>query len=133
MFRTLIVIAFTAATLVCLAGTVSTYRVATAPEVDLDRPGAMDALKTSNPEHYRRAQGVIDVAYHKGCHVPEFERFLRAQFDASRPYCGPIVKTSYPPQRMIRFHIDGVAYSKTIQFQVMQATPDMPARRIPLK
>jgi len=133
MFRTLIAVAFMIAPLIGLAGALSTYRVTQAPEVDLDRPGAMDALKASNPEHFRRAQGVLDVAYHKGCHVPEFERFLHAQFDAARPYCGPLVKTSYPPQRMIRFHIDGVAYSKTIQFQVMPVAPDDPGRAFKLK
>ena len=133
MFRTLIAIGFAAAPLLVLGGALSNVRATSPLDVDLDRPGAMDALKASNPEHYRRAQGVIDTAYFKGCHVPEFERMLRTQFDASRPYCGPVVKTSYPPQRTIRFHIDGVAYSKTIQFQVMRVAPDAPGSLIPAK
>jgi len=86
---------------------------------------------TTNGLNHLRA--VLDVAYHKGCHVPEFERFLHLQFDAARPYCGPVVKTSYPPQRMIRFHIDGIAYSKTIQFQVMPVAPDVPGRAFKVK
>src|SRR5204862_2682519 len=49
MFRTLIAVAFTIAPLIGLAGALSTYRVVQAPEVDLDRPGAMNALKASNP------------------------------------------------------------------------------------
>ena len=84
--------------------------------VDLDRPGALDALKVANPDHYRRAVGIIDASYEMSCQVPAFDRFIRARFEATRTACGALVKTSLPPQRLLSFRLDGTTYSRTVYF-----------------
>lgn len=86
--------------------------------VNLDQPGAMEALKAANPDRHKRVEGVIQAAYSMNCGVPEFEQFLRAKYEATKPVCGPIVKTSYPPQRILHFQIGETSYSKTVQFEV---------------
>jgi len=87
-----------------------------AAAMDLDRPGALDALKAANPDHYRRAIGIIDASFEMSCQVPEFDRFIRARYEATRTACGALVKTSLPPQRLLSFRLDGVDYSKTAYF-----------------
>ena len=84
--------------------------------VDLDQPGALDTLKASNPDHYRRAVGIIDASYEMPCEVPAFDRFIRTRFDATRAACGALVKTSLPPQRLLSFRLDGTTYSRTVYF-----------------
>lgn len=99
--------------------------------VNLDHPGAMEALKAANPDRHRRVEGVIQAAYSMNCGVPEFERFLRTKYEATRPICGPIVKTSYPPQRVLHFQIGDTSYSKTVYFEVKR--PETPGRVVPVK
>ena len=85
-------------------------------QVDLDRPGALDTLKAQNADHYRRAVGIINASYDMSCQVPEFDRFIRTQFEATKTACGALVKTSLPPQRLLSFRLDGTLYSKTVFF-----------------
>jgi len=100
--------------------------------VDLDHPGALEALKASSPDTYKRVAGVIDASYSMSCHVPEFRSFIRTKYDAAAHLCGPIVKTSYPPQRRLMFQIGDTRYSKTVQFEVKDIAPDVPGRTVPL-
>lgn len=85
-------------------------------QVDLDQPGALEALKAQNADHYRRAVGIINASYDMSCQVPEFDRFIRTRFEATKTACGALVKTSLPPQRLLSFRLDGTTYSKTVYF-----------------
>ena len=106
---------------------------APAQTIDLDHPGALEALKASNPETYRRVAGVIDASYAMSCHVPEFRSFIRTKYEAAAHLCGPIVKTSYPPQRRLMFQIGDTRYSKTVQFEVKDFAPGTPGQVVPVK
>jgi hypothetical protein len=86
--------------------------------VDLDQPGALESLKASNPDRYRQVAGVINASYDMSCGVPEFDRFIKAKFEAKVAFCGALVKTSYPPQRMLHFLIGDTMYWKTVYFDV---------------
>ena len=103
--------------LIAIVATAATASL-TLHAVDLDRPGALETLKASNADHYRRAVGIINASYGKSCQVPEFDRYIRAKFDAKTAACGALVKTSYPPQRQLSFVLDGTVYSKTVYFEV---------------
>ena len=48
--------------------------------------------------------------------MPEFDRYIRARFDGKATSCGALVKTSFPPQRLLSFVLDGTVYSKTVYF-----------------
>ena len=99
--------------------------------VNLDQPGALEALQRSNADHYRRAVGIINASYDMSCQVPEFDRYIRARFDAIAAACGALVKTSYPPQRVLSFLIDRTMYSRTVYFKVDAAI--RPAELTPVK
>ena len=81
--------------------------------ISLDRPGAMEALKAANPDHYRRAVGILRVASDMPCEgVP---RVIQADFNAALAQCeGATIRTSYPAQRDVAFVLDGTRYTKRV-------------------
>lgn len=79
------------------------------PVVRLDRPGALEELAASNPEHHRRALEIIRVAQVMPCGLRL--RTVLARYDAHDVHCEPaLIFTSYPAQRDVRFSIDDTAY-----------------------
>jgi hypothetical protein len=90
--------------------------------VDLDRPGALEALKASNPDRYRQVAGVINASYDMACNVPDFDRFIKTKYEATIAFCGALVKTSYPPQRMLQFLVGDTMYARTVYFDVDAAS-----------
>src|SRR5258707_9785374 len=85
--------------------------------VDLDRPGAMDALEQANPEHFRRVSGVIDLASEMPCFTPQFAKLSWAKFDAESAGCGVMLLTSYPAKRQLSFAIEETLYRSTVSIK----------------
>ena len=81
--------------------------------VSLDRPGALEALKASNPDHYVRAVGILRVASDMPCEG--LPRVIQADFKAALSQCeGALLKTSWPAQRDVAFVLDGTRYTKRV-------------------
>src|SRR5712692_8433114 len=80
--------------------------------INLDRPGALEAIAKDNPTHHRRIVDIIRVAEELPCNlVPET---IQTRFDARGVGCIPIMElTSDPPKRHIRFTLDETVYVAT--------------------
>ncbi|SRR5258708_6132778 len=101
--------------LVLLTCAASAYAATPAKTVvDLDRPGAMDALEQANPEHFRRVSGVIDLASEMPCFTPQFAKLSWAKFDAESAGCGVMLLTSYPAKRQLSFTIEDTTYNSIV-------------------
>ena len=101
--------------------------------VDLNRPGALEALKASDPDRFRQVAGVLHAAYDMSCDVPAFDRLIRTNFEALKTMCGPLVKTSLPPKRELEFFIGTTLYSKTIDFKSTEEALPMEDTWIPAR
>ena len=93
--------------------------------VDLAKPGALDRLEETNPEHFAKVLAVQRVASQPDC-IEEL-KVLRVKLRLDDATCAATtVLTSYPPKRNVSVTIDGVHY--------MTYTPlgFAPARSVPL-
>ena len=95
------------------------------PAVRLDRPGALEALAVTNPEHYQRAVVIIRVAQAMPCGLKL--RALMAEYDARDVRCSPaILLASYPAKRDLAFSIDDTPYA-------LRVTPPDDAELLPAR
>jgi hypothetical protein len=79
---------------------------------DLDRPGALEALRLSNPTHYSKVRQILEgVFLHSDAEVP---RWMQTNFQAQDVQYGPIVLTSHPPKRRLSFALDAMRYEGTV-------------------
>ena len=77
--------------------------------VDLAKPGALDRLEQSNPEHYAKILAVQRVASQPNC--VEDLKVLKADLKLDDARCAAMTTlTSYPPKRNVSVTIDGVHY-----------------------
>jgi hypothetical protein len=77
--------------------------------VDLAKPGAMDRLEESNPDHYAKVLAVVRVASRPSC-VDEL-KLLRVELDLDDATCFAMTTlTSLPAKRNVSVTIDGVRY-----------------------
>ena len=76
--------------------------------VDLDRPGALQALQRSNPDHYEKIRKIVEgVLQRPDADVP---RWIQATFAGTDVSYVPIVLTSHPPKRRLSFALDTIRY-----------------------
>jgi hypothetical protein len=93
--------------------------------VNLDTPGAMDALARDNPAHSAKIRQIMDgLQERRDVEVPAW---IRTSFDAQEVLYTPMVRTSYPPKKRLSFTLDGIHYSATI---TLKNTPPV---RVPVK
>ena len=86
---------------------------ATAAEVDLRAPGALEALQRANPAHSAKVEEILE----RTRRFPEAgpTRWLPASVNASEVrYSEHLVRTSYPPQQTLRFRLDDVRYTVSV-------------------
>jgi len=96
--------------------------------VSLDAPGALAALKASNPDHYRRAVGILRVASDMPCEG--LPRVIQADFEAALSQCeGALLKTSWSAQRDVAFVLDGTRYTKRVRLNEREAFVPLDDRR----
>ena len=77
--------------------------------VDLAKPGALDRLEETNPEHYAKVLAVQRVASQPNC--VEDLKVLRVDLELDDARCAAMTTlTSYPPKRNVSVTIDGVHY-----------------------
>lgn len=83
----------------------------------LDAPGALDALRESNPAHYERAVTILGLASEMPCEgLPRVLRTREAE--AASIACRPSrVFTSWPAKREVSFTLDGTLYSARVELR----------------
>jgi len=76
--------------------------------VDLDKPGALEALQQLNPTHYEKIRQIVTgILQQPDAAVPGW---MRANFDARGVLYSQIEMTSYPPKRRLSFALDDTRY-----------------------
>jgi hypothetical protein len=86
--------------------------VGAAPAIDLDRPGAFEALQRTNPDHAAKVRLILEgVARTPDSDVP---RWMRVAFDARDVSYIPVVLTSHPAKRRLSFVLDTTRYEAVI-------------------
>jgi hypothetical protein len=82
-------------------------------DVDLDRPGALQAIERDDAALYTRIRGVLDAAQAQTCET--LPQLVHAQFQATLGTCSTFsILTSFPPKRRISFVIDDTGYSSNV-------------------
>ncbi len=80
--------------------------------INLNEPGALEALQRSNPVHYEKVHRILEgVLQQPDAVVP---RWMQANFDARQVKYVPIVLTSHPPKRRLSFSLHGTRYEAVI-------------------
>jgi hypothetical protein len=92
--------------------------------IDLDRPGAMEALARENPAHFAKVEKILSEAPYRP--FASVARWIRTEFNAREVDTSHLLKTSYPAQARLSFVLDDKSYSKVIRI-------DAPARAMPAK
>ena len=93
--------------------------------VDLDAPGALEALERSNPAHHEKVRRILEgVVQRRDADVP---RWMQASFAARDVSYAPIVLTSDPPKRRLSFVLD------TTRYQAVVTLTNMRGEIVPLR
>ena len=92
--------------------------------IDLDRPGALEALARENPAHFAKVEKILSEAPQRP--FASVRGWMRTEFDARDVDTSYLVKTSYPAQARLTFTLDERQYTKVIRI-------DAPASAMPAK
>jgi hypothetical protein len=92
--------------------------------VDLDRPGALEALEQANPAHFAKVRRILHEA--PRLPVASVQGWVRTQFNAREVSNLHVLRTSYPAQANLSFVLDDTRYSAVIRV-------DAPPRLTPAK
>jgi len=89
--------------------------------VDLNRDGALEAMRRDDPARYRRVSQAIEAAQVTSCET--LPQVLKTQLDILDTSCSPfLLLTSFPPKSRLSFVIDDTEYSlNVIQYKLAPA------------
>jgi hypothetical protein len=80
--------------------------------VDLNAPGALEALNQSRPAHFEKVRKILEgVLQRPDRDVP---RWMQVSFGASDVDYRPVVLTSHPPKRRLSFALDDTHYEAVV-------------------
>jgi hypothetical protein len=96
-----------------------------ARSIDLDRPGALEALEGDNPAHFAKLQKFLREAPHRP--LESMQGWIRAQFDADDVVAPFPIRTVYPPELRMSFVLDDTRYTAVIALRDVDPKL-MPAR-----
>ena len=90
-----------------------TALAAASPVVNLDAPGALEALRAANPAHYDKVVAALDAAQLQPCET--LGHLLKTKLDAEDVHCqSALLMTSLPVKRHITFRLDDVTYMSNV-------------------
>ena len=96
-------------------------------EVNLDRPGALDALSDSNPAHYARILVILRVSQMESCeHLPQVLKTSEGLAIGDVRCDSFTLLTSYPPKRHMTFVLDDVRYTSNVAQVQLQKPKSLP-------
>ena len=111
---------FPLAVLLCIAG------LAQADLIDLDRPGAFEALQARHPDRYQRILEIANVAKVEPCET--LPNVLLAKYEVDNTRCSPyLLLATYPPKRTVTFTTMGDTYVTNIVLDHLQPAKVQPA------
>ena len=83
--------------------------------VDLDAPGVLEALRTENPDHFRRISAVYEASRRMSCYSREFRELVQEKFGAANAVCGSLTMNSgYPAKGALSFELGNARYSISV-------------------
>ncbi len=81
--------------------------------VDLDRPGVLEAIATSNPGQYLKITNILQAAAVEPCTT--LPKILKADFQVTDTKCSSyLLLASYPPKRTLSFELDNTRYISNV-------------------
>lgn len=87
--------------------------------VNLNKPGALEALQQSNPTHYEKVRKILDgILQQPAAAVP---RWIQTNFDARNVSYMPVLMTSDPPKRRLSFALDETRYETVVTLTNVRA------------
>jgi hypothetical protein len=87
--------------------------------INLNEPGALEALQHSSPAHYEKVRKIIEgISQRPDIAVP---RWLQTNFDARNVSYAPILLTSNPPKRRLSFALDDTRYEAIVTLTNVRA------------
>jgi len=96
-------------------------------EINLDKPGMLEAIEQANPAHYAKILTIMRVSQMEACeHVPTILKTKEGvSIDDVR--CDSFVLlTSYPPKRHMTFILDDVRYTSNVAQVQLQRPKVLP-------
>ncbi|MBI4524661.1 MAG: hypothetical protein HY695_12720 [Deltaproteobacteria bacterium] len=94
------------------AGPAATGEAAPGRTINLNQPGALEALQQSNPKHYEKVRRILEGLFQQpDAAVP---RWIQTNFDARNVSYAPILLTSDPPKRRLSFALDDTRYEAVV-------------------
>jgi hypothetical protein len=82
--------------------------------ISLDRPGALEAIEATNPDHHQRLVGILRASQEMPCASDHLYRLV-VDYDARDARCSKTLLTSLPAKRRLSFTLDGQAYVATVE------------------
>jgi hypothetical protein len=76
--------------------------------VDLDAPGALEALERSNPAHHEKVRKIVEGVIHQP--ASRVSRWIAVAFNGRDVSYAPVLMTSHPPKRRLSFALDDTRY-----------------------
>ncbi len=99
-------------------------------EINLDRPGALEALSDSNPAHYAKVLVILRVSQMESCeHVPQVLKTHEGLAVGDVRCESFMLLTSYPPKRHMTFVLDDVRYTSNVAQVQLQRPKPVPVER----
>lgn len=100
----------------------------TVPVVDLTLPGAMDALRDSDPDRFRRVLKALEKQSSMPCKYSGPYLVQATPLDPRVATCGVQLYTSYPAKRRVSVWVDATIYEalvtvRDLEAKVQRATP----------
>ena len=81
-------------------------------KIDLDAPGALEALQKSRPAHFEKVEKILEgVSRQPDRDVP---RWMRVSFGARAVSYSPTILTSFPPKQRLSFVLDDTLYEALV-------------------
>ena len=106
---------FLAAALPALTAAAPTTATAVAERIDLDRPGALSALRGARPDHYAAVMQQVRHVASQSCKVDVPLYHAGANLDLDRLPChAMVVKTSWPAQTELQVPLEDRVYRITV-------------------
>lgn len=85
------------------------------PSVSLEDPRAMETLRASRPEHYRKINELLaGLSAHTELDGP---RWAKASFGADNLSVSAVLYTSLPPKQYVTFNLEGTNYTALVPQQ----------------
>jgi hypothetical protein len=87
--------------------------------INLNQPGALEALQHSNPMHYEKVRKIMEGIFQRPeTAVPDW---IQTNFDARNVRYAPILLTSDPPKRRLSFALDDTRYEAVVTLTNVRA------------